>query len=117
MEGSWIITLGTLSLYLFFILIGASLLGLALQRALGGAAARHRGKLPRVLLEYVGNTSLMDDDVDGEERRRNQQARVLVDYIKQQMDGQQVPQTEAERILERLRESMRAEGQGQEYSG
>jgi len=126
MEQSWIVASGRLSLYLFYALIVASLLGIAYRRASASSEARPAagpnkirrrevpgaGALARVALEYVGNVGL-EELRKRIERRRNREARALMDYIKGDLAKRQVHPSEAERLLEELRQTLRAERQEQ----
>ena len=122
MEQSWIVASGRLSVYLFYALIVASLLGIAYRRALRGSEARSAGPdktggrtagaLARFALEYVGNIG--PEELRARfERRRNRQARVLMDYIKGDLALREVQPLEAERLVEELRNTLRAERQEQ----
>jgi len=126
MEQSWIVASGRLSLYLYYALIVASLLGIAYRRASPSSVARPAsgpdrarrleapgaGALARFAVEYVGNVGL--EELSGRiERRRNREARALMDYIRGDLAKRQVQPSEAERLLEDLRETVRAERQEQ----
>jgi len=138
MNPSWLETVGTASLYCYFVLVGASLIALlvraatrtpspesfASQARISGDSVEtaprsptFRERVAGVMLEYVGNTG-RDDHAHAApsglpDRRRNVQARFLMDYINEEMIGLDVTSTEREQLLEGLREAMRSEGQGQ----
>jgi hypothetical protein len=64
--------------------------------------ARTGRRLLRFFIEYVGNV-----DAD-EDRRRNREARILMDQIMNDMSQRGIPSHEFERSVERIRESLRA---------
>jgi hypothetical protein len=122
MEQSWIVASGRLSVFLFYALIVASLLGIAYRRALRGSETRSAGPddkggrpagaLARLALEYVGNVG--PEELRGRtERRRNREARVLMDYIKGNLALSEAQPLDAERLVEELRKTLRAERQEQ----
>ena len=68
--------------------------------------------LARFALEYVGNVG-PEELRSRVERRRNREARVLMDYIKGDLALREVQPPEAERLLEELRKTVRAAQQEQ----
>ncbi len=59
-------------------------------------------RLLRFFIEYVGNV-----DIDAD-RRRNREARILMDRIMDDMTRRGVPSHEWQRSVEEIRESLRA---------
>jgi hypothetical protein len=116
MEQTWLVTVGRLTLYIFYAFVGATLAGIAVGRVFrrprsGLEAAVGKSSLLRLFVEYVGNSGLKGDGGAGEDRRRNWEARVLMEHIKEEMTRRAVPPSEREQLVEKLRASVRAEGQ------
>jgi hypothetical protein len=84
------------------------------MRALQAEALRGPapGGVTRRLLEYVGNTTLEETEVEprAAERRRDRQARKLFDVVERELTRHEIASSESERILEEMRESIRGEG-------
>ena len=119
MNQLWIETVGQVSLYVFFILVGACLVSLVIRvvlRRFGLALDRGSvlGDLIRFVVEYLGNTSLQEltEEFSGGDRRRNRQARILMDQVRREMAKHQASSDETEKLMEELRETVRSEGQG-----
>jgi len=119
MNQLWIETVGQVSLYVFFILIGACLVSLVIQvvlRRFGLALDRGSvlGDLTRFFVEYLGNTSVQElpAEFSGKDRRWNRQARMLMDQVRHEMAKRQASSDETEKLMEELRETVRSEGQG-----
>ena len=78
--------------------------------------------LRRILFEYLANPGVSDRDesalrADGVplERRRNPHARVLVDWMKDQMAARAFPPHEAEELLNDVRAALREEAAGERF--
>ena len=122
MDESVIEAIGGISLRMLFVCVGACLVGMIVRilavRAPGvvrrGPSDGETGRLTRWLFEYIGNASLEELRVEAraEDRRRNRQARRLLDVVQSEIAKREISRSESERILERLRETIRGEGQG-----
>jgi len=138
MDQSWVVAAGHISLYLYCLLILAMLGGLAARGALmkhrsrvappagsadvskagasGGPAIvvplpprAHRWSAAlRLFVEYVGNLDSPTRTTAEIERRRNRQARILMEHIKNDLAGRDIPPAEKEDLVERLRESIQS---------
>ena len=106
MQASWLEAFAGLSLGCFqLVLVGLVMHALVRARSAPGsrAAPPPRGRLERLLVEYVGN---LDDPA---ERRRDESGRALVDWVKRQMNERDFsPAREAE-LLEDVRSVVREE--------
>lgn len=67
-------------------------------------AARAGSKLLKFFVEYIGNVDFEAD------RRRNREARILMDRIMDDMTRRGVPSHEWEKSVEEIRESLRTVG-------
>lgn len=121
MDDSWMQTAGRASLFVFAALVGISLISMMVRGALGrretvagrDALLRRGSALLRILVEYVGNTGPEEAAPAGEqERRRNWQARALMEVIKREMTQRAATPSETEAFLEELRRAMQIEGPG-----
>jgi hypothetical protein len=119
MDRSWLLTVSTVSVYLFAVVVLTLLSGLAVvaflrrrftrDSATSAAAPRPLGAPARMFIEYVGNTSCADDSFDGvKDRRRNWVARFLMDHARAQALGHGTPPPEVNRLVEQLREAIQA---------
>lgn len=138
MDQSWVVAAGHISLYLYYLLILAMLGGIVARGTLmkhrsrvafptgpadvpqagarGGAAivvplpprARQWSGYVRWFVEYVGNLDYPSRSTAEIERRRNRQARILMEHIKNDLAGRDIPPGEKENLVEQLRESIRS---------
>ena len=113
------VSVGQVSLYVFFIMVGACLVSLVIRivlRRFGLALDRGSvlGDLTRFFVEYLGNTSVQElpAESSGGDRRWNRQARMLMDQVRREMAKRQASSDETEKLMEELRETVRSEGQG-----
>ena len=105
MQLSWLETAGKLSLYLFLTLVAGSLITIFVRVVLRKPSpVGFGGPLTRFLFEYVANLSTVPS-----ERRRNQQARLLIDRVREEMARRAVPLREREELVDELRKAMRTE--------
>ncbi len=111
MSGAWIESIGSLVLLGYCIVVVAVLGWMAVRLLLRGRGVEPvtLGGIGRFLIEYVGNVDVEPQRVD---RRRNRQARVLMDHVKQEMLSRDIDPSDADRLMENLREVVRTEGQG-----
>lgn len=119
MDQSWIETVGWMSLPVFFCTVGACLIGLIVRAFVDPRRQSERpespfgseGRLSRLLFEYVGNASFEELQLESraEDRRRDRQARRLIDAVQSEIARREIPRSEIERIVEQLRESIRGE--------
>lgn len=113
MDPTWLDAAGRLSLYVYSVLVAGCLIALIFRsaRARAGAPGRPFRPLARRLVEYVGNLELEENDDGGRavtiERRTNVEARLLVDFIRDEMSGRETPPVDTEQLIEGLREAMR----------
>lgn len=130
MHLSWLETAGRLSLGFYLIAAGGLMLAIVIRAAFGNpwrqSAARRadpvavadrgswtvRIRLSQFLLEYVGNLSVKDPQeyglpADPTDRRSNRQGRVLLDWVREEMEARRLPARDQEQLLEDLRRAMR----------
>jgi len=104
MQAPWLEAFAGLSLGCFHLVVVA-LVTYAIFKVCAARGARGAtppgGRLGRLLVEYVGN---LDDPA---ERRRNERARALVDWVKQQMDERDFSPAQQEGLLEDVRSVVR----------
>ena len=114
MDQSWIELAGKISLYSYFLLVAVALVWMLTRTTLRSRGPAFGDGLVRFLLEYVGNVNMEGHGSESErtDRRRNREARVLMDRVKQEMINRAVPSSDTEQLMEELREAIRAEGQG-----
>jgi hypothetical protein len=110
MEISWMVVAAKVSLYAFCLFVGASLVAIAWLRSNPGAGERPGPSTTLLarLLEYAGNIDAAGPGGARPERRRNPQARALMEHIIQEMAARQAPPRESEEVIEELRESIRS---------
>lgn len=118
MNQSWIETAGKVSLYTYFLFVGMCLMALGVRvvlRKIGPASGRRplSGGLMRLFVEYFGNTNFQEMPAESgiRDRRRNRQARVLMDRVKHEMSKREVSSDDTDQLMEELREAMRSDGQ------
>ena len=111
MSEAWIEPIGKLILYAYGLVVLAILVWIVIRVTLGNRNVHpaHVGGTGRFLLEYVGNVDVEPKLID---RRRNRQARVLMDRVRQEMRSRDVGAADTEQLMEDLREAVRTEGQG-----
>jgi hypothetical protein len=122
MDSSWVVTAGSFSLYAYFCLIVALLAGVVVQHAfakrgtgrpqsvdfIGAPPADRRGGVVHFVVEYMGNLDVRTEPSAEVERRRNLQARMLMEHIKQDLTRRGIPLSEKEHLVDRLRESIQS---------
>ncbi len=138
MDQSWVVTAGRFGLYAYYLLIIALLVGIVLRRAFPrprsrvmspsrevwapdpGANGRrsvelpsalragHRNNYLRFFLEYVGNLDVQSRTATEIDRRRNRQARILMEHIKEDLARRDIPPSEKEDLVEKIRESIQS---------
>jgi hypothetical protein len=138
MDQSWVVAAGRFSLYVYYLLILALLVGIVLQHAFpkrgtramclpgtvqapeagtngrrpvelpSAPRANHRTNLLRFLVEYVGNLDVQTQGATEADRRRNHQARILMEHIKEDLARRNIPPSEKEHLVEKLRESIQS---------
>lgn len=137
MANSWIEGAGRIAVPSFFIFIGLMLTMIHFRRrrnwkqdaagiAQGRAEAREGASIAdstatqetradhalNRVLEYLGNLDVEPAGSGRDERRRNAEARLLMDHIQHDLSRRGVSQLERERLVEDLRESMRSREPG-----
>jgi len=122
MESGWIVTAGSVSLYAYYSLIVALVAGIVLQHAgakrrtgrpqavdfIGAPPADRRSGVVRFVVEYMGNLEVRMERAAEVERRRNLQARMLMEHIQQDLTRRGISLPDKEHLVSRLRESIQA---------
>lgn len=123
MDTSWLEVAGSLSLSCYLIGMGGLLTLTVCRAVLGNSRPRSaswsrrarattlEAGVSRFFYEYLGNLGSPERGRSWgtEERRRNPQARMLLDWLKDQMEERGFPAAAEEEFLEHLREAIRHE--------
>jgi hypothetical protein len=137
MDQSWIEIASKVVLHLYVLIIGMAVAGFAAGKVLRrlvpgsgggqsqpgdahladrwvGRTRRPSPPLIRLLVEYVGNTSLHEGRAASviDDRRQNQAARILMNHVRREALRREASPSEVEALMERLRQAIRVQGPG-----